>query len=713
MKKNLALIFILLFSIITVFAKPADQSTIRKVAVNFYYEHARLAQGLTMSSIAVKEIIPASYNGRIVYYTIRLNPGGWIVVSADDAVTPVLAYSFEDNLNAESLPPQYVSWMEKYGKQIDDVVIRNLPASDEISGKWAKYTNYDQNQSPDLLMTTGVSPLIIHNWNQSFPYNIYCPEDPAGPGNHVLAGCVATAMCQIMYYYRYPQTGNGQHCYNPSGYPQQCADYGTTTYDWNAMVNSLTGARLQNDSAVSLLLWHAGIGVNMMYGAGSSGAYSDDARNAMVSYFRYSSNASYIQRDNYQVQDWDNILRSNLDQKMPVYYDGYGSAGGHAFNCDGYQGTDHFHFNWGWSGTANGYYYLNNLNPSGYNFSSGEGAIVNIFPDTVANTYPYICQPQTILRSISGSFDDGSGPVLGYHPNSQCSWLIAPVSNEDSVENITLNFNSFSTVAGTDILRVYKGSSTSDSLLGEFSGNTLPPIIQVNGPKALVTFTTGSPAPGQGWLISYTGKVMDWCSAAETVSDTAGVITDGSMHFNYHNASVCRWKILPTGNTKPLSLEFTSFHTEANHDYVRIYDYGTGEFLAEFSGIYNGTSVPGPVTAGSGQMFIIFSTDQLGTEAGWEARYGLTLGCDELKSASDLQVFPNPAHDYINILCSNSQNTGFQAELSNIKGISVSKHTFDQGSGLMKLSIAGLPQGMYFLRITSGKGSVVRKIVVE
>lgn len=713
MKKSIFITFLLILAVVSGFAKQAGQSAIRKVAVSFYYEHARLTEGLSINSIGIKEMIPTSFNGRIVYYTIRLNPGGWIVVSADDAVTPVLAYSYEDNLDLVSLPPQYVSWMEKYRKQIDDVVSRNLQASEEISSKWAKYTNFDPNQAPDVLMTTGVAPLIIHNWDQGYPYNIYCPIDPAGPGNHPYAGCVATAMSQVMYYYRYPQTGNGQHCYYPSGYPQQCANFGATNYNWNAMVNSLNGARLQNDSAVALLLWHAGVSVDMMYGAGSSGAYSDDARNAMVNYFRFSSNASYLQRDNYTDQDWDNIMKSNLDKKMPIYYDGYGSSGGHAFNCDGYEGTDHFHFNWGWSGNANGYYYLNNLNPSGYNFSQGEGAIVNLFPDTLANTYPYTCQSQTVLKSIAGTFDDGSGPALGYRANSQCSWLVAPESVEDSIESISLNFNSFSTSSGTDILRVYKGSSSSDSLVGEFSGNTFPPLVNVNGPKALVTFNTGASSQGEGWLISYTSKVMDWCLPVETMSDTVGIISDGSMHFNYHNSSVCRWKIAPAGIQGPLNLVFTSFRTQENHDVVTIYDYVSGDVLAEYSGIYNGSNLPGPVTASSGQMFIIFSTDQTVTEAGWEARYSTIVGCDELSNSASVQVYPNPAHDFINVHTGTAQNSAVQAELSNINGVRVLKQRFDQGSPVLKINLSGLNAGMYFLRVSSETGSAVRKVVVE
>jgi len=713
MKKKITFAILLLSAVFTGFAKQADQSVIRKVAISFYAEHARLTGGFAFNSIGIKNMIPTNYAGRTVYYTINLSPRGWIVVAADDAVTPVLAYSFEDNMNSSSLPPQFISWMEKYRKQINDAMNRNLPASANIAAAWEKYTSNDLKQPMAPQGINGVAPLIIHTWDQGYPYNIYCPQDAAGPGDHPYAGCVATAMCQLMYYYRFPQTGNGQHCYTPSGYPQQCADFGATTYNWNTMVNSLSTARLDNDSAVALLLWHAGVAVNMMYSATGSGAYSEDARNALVSNFRYSPAALYIHRSDFPETSWDSILRANLDKRMPVYYDGYGAQGGHAFNCDGYQATTHFHFNWGWSGTANGYYYLDNLNPAGDNFSQGEGAIVNLFPDTTANTYPYGCQSEAVLHSIAGTFDDGSGPVLNYRNNSQCSWLVEPQSSDDSVQSITITFNSFNTIAGNGIVRIYKGISASDSLAAEFSGDSLPPSFMINGTRALVTFTSGKAGQGQGWLISYTGNVMEWCQNNQTMTDSSGIVTDGSFHFNYHNSTTCRWKIIPDGTTGPLTLSFTSFRTQLNHDYVVIYDYGTEELLAQYSGIYTGSDLPATVTAKSGQMFLMFTTDKTGTEAGWEARYSIALGCKNIKNIPEVQVYPVPARDYLYLRTPSDNSGTLQVQLNDINGLPVLIGKLINDGNTPRIDVSNLSSGMYFLRITSGSGSVVKKVVIE
>ncbi len=713
MRKQITLTIILLATAFTGFAKQVDQTVIRQVAVGFFYDHARLTESFSWNSVGIKEMVPTVINGHTLYFTLTMNPKGWIVVSADDAVTPILAYAFEDNMSAASLPPQFISWMGKYQKEIDDAMSRNLPQSEATAATWAKYAKYDRNQPLAPETNSGVAPLIIHNWDQGFPYNIYCPLDPAGPGNHPWAGCVATAMSQIMYYYRFPQTGIGQHCYTPSGYPQQCANYGTTTYDWNAMVNTLTGAKLHSDSAVALLIWHAGVSVNMMYSASGSGAYSEDARNSLVNNFRYSSGATYLQRSNYSATVWEGLLRDNLDKKMPIYYDGYGPQGGHAFNCDGYQGANYYHFNWGWSGTANGYYYLDNLNPGGDNFSQGEGAILNIFPDTLANAYPYPCQAATPLTSINGTFDDGSGPVLNYRKNSQCSWLLTPQSAEDSVKNITLTFNSFSTVAGDGILRIYKGINVDDSLIAQYSGDGLPPSVTINGAKAYITFTSGASATAPGFLVSYSSKVMDWCQDAITISDSSGTISDGSLHFNYHNGTMCRWRIVPQVNSGPLTLSFTSFRTQQNKDVVRIYDNVTGVLLAEYSGIYSGTNLPSAVIAPSGQMFIIFSTDASVTEAGWEAIFSSIVGVSEPDYASSIQVYPNPANHYLYVSATNDIKTGLQLELNDINGRTVITQKVAAGINQVTIDISGIRGGLYFLKIITDSHSVVKKVIVE
>ena len=49
---------------------------------------------------------------------------------------------------------------------------------------------------------------------------------------------------------------------------------------------------------------------------------------------------------------------------------------------DGYQ-DNYYHCNWGWGGSANGYFYFDNLNGGGYNFIDNQAALLNIIPENL------------------------------------------------------------------------------------------------------------------------------------------------------------------------------------------------------------------------------------------------------------------------------------------------------------------------------------------
>ena len=58
-------------------------------------------------------------------------------------------------------------------------------------------------------------------------------------------------------------------------------------------------------------------------------------------------------REWYEIEEWDDLVYAELTENGPVYYEGTGDGGGHAFVCDGYDSkTGFFHFNWGWAAKA-------------------------------------------------------------------------------------------------------------------------------------------------------------------------------------------------------------------------------------------------------------------------------------------------------------------------------------------------------------------------
>ena len=710
MKKTLTLLLTLVFSM-TLFAKSVDLESAKRAGINFYYERAGQHAAVDYRDLKVSSVFPLSENNLTLYYIINLAGKGWVAVSADDAVAPVLAYSFEGNYTGENPPPQFVEWMEGYARQIGEAIAQGFSPAPGVTMEWARLSAAE----PSGLKRSyrDVAPLLLSTWDQGNPYNMFCPEDAAGPGGHVWAGCVATAMCQVMYYYRWPNVGNGSHCYNPYGYDQQCADFGATTYNWEEMMNAHNSSAY-NDTAMGTLLWHAGISVDMMYSPSGSGAYSQDAAAAMINYFRYSPNTALLYKDSYPETEWAGILRENIDNKRPLYYHGFGS-GGHAFNVDGYQGENYFHFNWGWSGSYNGYYYLSNLNPGGNNFTEGQGAIVNLYPDTINNTYPENCSGQMVLDALAGTAEDGSGPRENYISDASCSWLISPQTISDSITSITISFNRFNTEEGNDLVRVYQGATTSDLLVGEFSGENIPPAVTVNNNKALVTFSTNGTTEKPGWYMTYVATSMEWCQGMTTLTAPEGTISDGSYDFNYKNKSNCRWKIIPE-NSGAVMLSLNSFSSEQDHDILQIYDMGTEQLIAEISGDYSDGNLPGPFTASSGKMFLMWNSNESVTGAGWEGYYStFPVGTPESGALSALRIYPNPATEYLRITGTLAKSTVLRAELINPDGKVLKSFMLNGADGMVdeKLSLQGMAKGIYILKIVSDSEVTLKKIITR
>jgi len=372
----------LLISTISILLKagPVTPEEASTVAKNHYWQHA--------SGIQYTDILPELVFTKIskdipAFYVFNIGTDmGFVIVAADDDIYPILGYSFDNHydVNKISYAENYSSWMENYTEQIVYVREKKLKADENISGTWHMLGSF----SPALKGINNVNPLVWTSWDQGLYYNELCPADPDGPGGHVWTGCNATAVAQIMKYYNHPYQGQGSNSYYISPYGTLSADFGATTYNWSSMPGRLETSNL----SVATLLYHCGVSMNMQYSVNGSGSYSEDSRDAFVTHFKYASEAQYIHKSNYSNSDWINLLTANLDIGRPVFYDGGGPGGGHAFICDGYQTNNYFHFNWGWGGYFDGYFYLSALNPGGNQFSNDQDAIINIYPAGISYLNP-------------------------------------------------------------------------------------------------------------------------------------------------------------------------------------------------------------------------------------------------------------------------------------------------------------------------------------
>jgi hypothetical protein len=705
MVKKLQILVLSFCLISSVFSASVNVDKARIIANNFYTEKAlTFNNGIGLNSLSLSEVIIKSEENINYYYVFTFSGQGFIIISAEDVLPPVLGYSFSSSYCDKDQPDSYRNFMQTYADEILFIRQNNIQQTPEIKDMWDHYQAANFAAQSKSGGSKSLDPLIPSRWNQSYPYNYYCPEDAGGSGGHVYAGCVATAMSQVMYYWRYPLQGTGSHSYYYPPYGNLSANFGETTYEWEGMQNSIDH---DNIGPIALLQYHCGIAVDMMYGPNGSGAYSDDVPPALKNYFNYSTDCYFSNKSSHSNSEWVSMLTDNLDNHWPLYYSGYSSSGGHAFVCDGYQ-DDYFHFNFGWSGQSDGYYSLTNVG----GFSSGQGAIFDCYPGT---GYPYFWTGDHAVTQISGSIDDGSGPIENYNNNTTCTWLFSPQTSEDSISNITITFKSFETEAN-DKVRIYDGSSTQDNLLGEFSGSTIPGTITTTSNEMLVTFQSDGSGTASGWLAEFSANRPDYCTGVIILDEASGNLTDGSGTFNYHNSSVCMWKIIPD-QAQSVTLNFTAFNTEDLNDRVRIYDLESQELLAQYSGSYSGGNMPDPVTSPSGKMFIAFSTNSSQTSEGWNAYYTTVLtGSEEsLEGNGVVKIFPNPASSRLNIELPALQNDSYKIQLMNVTGERVYKQIFESTDNLntLQISTSDLPEGIYFVQITSPTDTKTEKVIIQ
>ncbi|MBM3436298.1 MAG: hypothetical protein FJY07_08810, partial [Bacteroidetes bacterium] len=637
------------------FTADVNPENAKIIAQNFYAEKAVLFN-TGVKDISINDIFIKSNDEIVFYYVFTFQDKGFVIVAAEDVLPPVLGYSPDGYYQNEDQPDSYRNFMQTYSDEITYIRSNALEQTAAVKALWEYYSSNDPSVFTLLKGGKSVEPLIPSKWNQSYPYNYLCPVDPDGSGGHVYAGCVATAMAQVMYYWRYPLQGTGSHSYYYPPYGTLSANFGSTTYEWEGMKNSIDH---NNIGPIALLQYHCGIAVDMMYGPNGSGAYSNDVPPAMINYFNYSPDCYFTWKDDHTHTEWVNMLKNNLDNGWPMYYSGYSSAGGHAFVCDGYQ-DEYFHFNFGWSGSSDGYYTLQTVG----GFNDGQGAVFDTYPES---NYPYYCTGTHQITMISGSFEDGSGPVANYNSNTNCSWLFTPQTGDDSISSITLTFKKFDTEIN-DKVRIYDGSSTQDNLLGEFSGSEIPAPVTTTGNEMLVVFESDGSGTAPGWIAEYSGHKPNYCQGVTVLDDLSGTLSDGSGTFNYHNSSACMWKIMPE-QAQSVTIHFTSFKTETIHDKVRIYDLESQEMLAEYSGNFSSGNLPDPVTSPSGKMFIAFSTNSSVTLEGWDATYTSVLTGIQTNPNEEetFRFYPNPASDMITVEVPESEGLT-QLEIINITG---------------------------------------------
>ena len=316
-------------------------------------------------------------------YLFNMTDGGFVIVSNDDCATPILGYSDNGRIDPDNMPDNMRAWLQGYAKEI--AWMQQHPT--EVAAARGQEA---QTVSP---VKTPISPLVSTTWDQGEPYNNLCPEYASGKPS--ATGCVATAMAQLMYYTErkagnstttttkeIPGYTTGSYGFNIPAIPAG------STINWSDMIPDYSSSYTEAQAtAVATLMKYCGGSLKMDYGPSSNTAASIMV-DALKNYFDYAETTTFVDRSSYSYSNWIDILYHELSEGRPMGFCGQADDGsGHAFVCDGYQGEDYFHINWGWGGMSDAYFKISALNPyaqgtggsssqSGYTY--GLGAIVGI-----------------------------------------------------------------------------------------------------------------------------------------------------------------------------------------------------------------------------------------------------------------------------------------------------------------------------------------------
>jgi len=308
--------------------------------------------------------------------------GGNIYVFAQDG-NAVVTTSYEDlpavigeSENADTIPPAMMEFLDAM--------------ADEVSKAEAKEQQPTSAKAPRKAAAKAttrktIQPLVLSKWAQGEPFN----DKISLNGKKWLTGCNATALAQILYYWGC-QDHNGKKyhrgCTAVKAYTTETSKFKVealppiTVFDYAHLTADKPKTKAEK-AAVSTLLEYCSKSIQSDYKQGATSASASDVAKVLQSHFRIKANWKYPKG---QSTAWlEDTIYSSLKQGYPCILGGK-NKGSHAFICDGYNAdTGKFHFNWGWGGSYDGWYYITALTPSSSDYSSLHALIVGIHPEYI------------------------------------------------------------------------------------------------------------------------------------------------------------------------------------------------------------------------------------------------------------------------------------------------------------------------------------------
>lgn len=351
---------------ISAFAGLRSKSVMRQIAFEQLLPKTRAAAGAQTDNKTLKELYVSSELS-----VFGLDRAGFVVVSADDNCQPVLAYSKSTAFNPGNMPEGLRWWLQAMEESLSAQAKKGI-----------------RQQAPTQTFTP-IDNFLTAQWGQEKPYNLLCPQVE---GKQPPSGCVATAMSQIMYFHKYPAQGKGTGRYS-IGTSSKMSEKIEGIYQWDLMRDVYKNAKTSDEekNAVATLMRDCGYGCYMNYASGGSGAYVSDCARSLIDNFSYNPGTlRLLSRTYYGAEEWLQLMHDELSQGRPILYSGADKDhGGHAFIACGMDEKGLLYINWGWDGSADGFYDVRSLNPTGilgtsypYAFIEHQEALLGIMPPT-------------------------------------------------------------------------------------------------------------------------------------------------------------------------------------------------------------------------------------------------------------------------------------------------------------------------------------------
>src|SRR5688572_26768887 len=183
MKDLLSLLAIIIITAGSLDAKPVDVVTARQAGEYFlrYKTENGLVQNIHNLQLVYTSssdpLLTLSPDGHVVYYYIFNTESGFIIISGDDCVLPVLGYSDEKPFRTNNIARGMAKWLEGYKNQIRFAITNNLTPTEEIKNAWAELTSNTNINTSDFDSRSSVDPLVQTKWDQPAPYNELCPGE--------------------------------------------------------------------------------------------------------------------------------------------------------------------------------------------------------------------------------------------------------------------------------------------------------------------------------------------------------------------------------------------------------------------------------------------------------------------------------------------------------------------------------------------------------